>query len=63
LYAPSGQWWLLDVIQWWGGWAEGEQHGTLMRYVLDELYYYEHDHSDTLAPTLREAGQSLAGEA
>ena len=25
LYAPSGQWWSLDVIQWWGGWAEGEQ--------------------------------------
>ena len=39
------------------------QHGTLMRYVLDELYYYEHDHSDALAPTSQEAGQSLAGEA
>jgi len=34
-----------------------------MRYVLDELYHYEHDHSDALTPTLREAGQSLAGEA
>ena len=33
-----------------------------MRYVLDELYYYEHDHSDMLTPTSREAGQSLAGE-
>ena len=39
------------------------QHGTLMRYVLDELYYYKHDHSDALTPTSREAGQSLAGEA
>jgi len=106
LYAPTGQRWSLDVIQWWGGWAEGEQvskmrcdamryrslcsfpflagthhsdaplllffstfspltsqHGTLMRYVLDELYHYEHDHSDALAPTSREAGQSLAGDA
>jgi len=34
-----------------------------MRYVLDELYHYEHDHSDALAPTSQEAGQSLAGEA
>lgn len=25
LYAPTGQRWSLDVIQWWGGWAEGEQ--------------------------------------
>ena len=35
------------------------QHSTL----LDELYYYEHDHSDALTSTSQEAGQSLAGEA
>ena len=34
-----------------------------MRYALDELFHYERDHSDTLAPTSREAHTSLAGEA
>jgi len=61
--------WDLDVVRWWGRWAEGEhvecqvsflvfflltllplhlQNYTLIRYLLDELHYYQHDYSDTL---------------
>ena len=25
LYVPIGQWWSLQVVQWWDDWAEGEQ--------------------------------------
>ena len=25
LYVPFGQWWSLQVVQWWDDWAEGEQ--------------------------------------
>ena len=34
-----------------------------MRYALDELFRYEKDHSDALAPSSQEAHTSLAGEA
>ena len=61
--------WDLDVVRWWGGWAEGEhvecqvsflvfflltllplhlQNYTLIRYLLDELHYYQHNYSDAL---------------
>jgi hypothetical protein len=39
------------------------QRNTLIRYLLNELYYYETDHSDSMGPISREADQSLAGEA
>jgi hypothetical protein len=39
------------------------QRNTLIRYLLDELYCYETDHSDSMGPISREADQSLAGEA
>ncbi|TFK53208.1 hypothetical protein OE88DRAFT_1609425, partial [Heliocybe sulcata] len=48
---------------WWGGWAEKEHCDTLIRYLLDELYNYEEDHSDVLCLISREADQSLMGEA
>lgn len=25
MYAPAGQQWTLARVQWWGGWAEGDQ--------------------------------------
>jgi len=95
MFAPAGQLWTLDLIRWWGGWAEGEhvssnigphvltflsgyytgkidhrmltllstlQRDTLMRYLLDELHYYEHDHSGALGPTARHANSSLVGD-
>ncbi|KIJ06945.1 hypothetical protein PAXINDRAFT_45298, partial [Paxillus involutus ATCC 200175] len=55
--------WPLAKVRWWGGWAESEHHNTLIRYLLNELYYYETDHSDSMGPISREADQSLAGEA
>ena len=39
------------------------QRDTLIRYLLDELYSYEEDHSDALCPIDREASRSHAGEA
>ncbi|KIM49984.1 hypothetical protein SCLCIDRAFT_37529, partial [Scleroderma citrinum Foug A] len=50
MYAPPRQIWTLGVIQWWGGWAEGENRDTLMQYILDELHCYENNHSSTLGP-------------
>ncbi|KIO03442.1 hypothetical protein M404DRAFT_54840, partial [Pisolithus tinctorius Marx 270] len=55
--------WTLTRVRWWGGWAEGEHHDTLMRYLLDELHCYENDHSDALHPVSCEADGSFAGEA
>ncbi|EEB87685.1 hypothetical protein MPER_14887, partial [Moniliophthora perniciosa FA553] len=45
-----GKTWALLRIQWWGGWAENEDVGTLTRYLLDELKRYEASHSDALRP-------------
>ncbi|KAF9224772.1 hypothetical protein BS17DRAFT_636100, partial [Gyrodon lividus] len=63
MFAPIGQHWTLAKVHWWGGWAEQEQHNTLIRYLLDELYTYEADYSNTLAPIQQELDQSLVGEA
>ncbi|KAI5988006.1 hypothetical protein EDD15DRAFT_2172890 [Pisolithus albus] len=63
MFTPVGQRWTLARVRWWGGWAEGEHRDTLMRYLLDELYCYENDHSDALRPVSREANDSFAGEA
>ncbi|KAF9545125.1 hypothetical protein CPC08DRAFT_592695, partial [Agrocybe pediades] len=51
MFAPRGQRWSLAQIQWWDGWAIGKHRDTLIQYLLDELYTYEADHSDTLNPT------------
>ncbi|KAF5318395.1 hypothetical protein D9611_013895 [Ephemerocybe angulata] len=56
MFARVGQRWTLARIRWWGGWALGEKRDTLIRYLLDELYTYEEDHSDALNP----AGQDIA---
>ncbi|KAL4076434.1 hypothetical protein J3A83DRAFT_4065625, partial [Scleroderma citrinum] len=54
--------WTLACLQWWGGWADGEHHDTLMWYLLDELHCYKSDHSDALGPISQEANVSLTGE-
>ncbi|KIJ91643.1 hypothetical protein K443DRAFT_48250, partial [Laccaria amethystina LaAM-08-1] len=61
-FAPIGQRWTLARIRWWGGWAQGEHRDTLIRYLLDELYTYEEDHSDALNPINTFGGQSHMGE-
>ncbi|KAL4080479.1 hypothetical protein J3A83DRAFT_4421993 [Scleroderma citrinum] len=50
------------IVQWWGRWADSEQWDTLMRYLLNELYCYENDHSNALGPISQEADHLLAGE-
>jgi len=78
MYASVGKQWSLATICWWGGWAEGEHvgslyyhvHGltgmqkrdTLIRYLLDELYYYEEGHGDALRPIPKHADESFLGE-
>ncbi|KAG2339458.1 hypothetical protein BDR05DRAFT_951218 [Suillus weaverae] len=62
MFAPVGQQWSLAMVRWWGGWADGEQRNTLIRYLLDELHTYETDYSDALAPFSRKAESSLVGE-
>ncbi|KAL4065470.1 hypothetical protein J3A83DRAFT_4190800 [Scleroderma citrinum] len=51
---------LKPLVQWWGGWADGEHHDTLIHYLLDELHSYENDHSNALGPFPCEADMSLA---
>ncbi|KAF8507450.1 hypothetical protein BU17DRAFT_71153 [Hysterangium stoloniferum] len=58
MLASVGKRWTLATIRWWGGWAEGEhrliranigkKRDTLIRYLLDELHYYEEGHGDAL---------------
>ncbi|KAF8956169.1 hypothetical protein BDZ97DRAFT_1708433 [Flammula alnicola] len=62
MFAPIGQRWTLARIRWWGGWAKGEHRDTLIRYLLDELYTYEEDHSDALCPFDHQVSLSHAGE-
>ncbi|KAF4619278.1 hypothetical protein D9613_004727 [Agrocybe pediades] len=63
MFAPEGQRWTLARIRWWGGWAIGEHRNTLIRYLLDELYTYEEDHSDALNPanSTGRTGTTVAG--
>ncbi|KAF8801213.1 hypothetical protein BYT27DRAFT_7226962 [Phlegmacium glaucopus] len=51
MFAPVEDRWTLARIRWWGGWALGEHRDTLIRYLLDELYTYEQDHSNALCPS------------
>ncbi|GJJ07041.1 hypothetical protein Clacol_001239 [Clathrus columnatus] len=62
MYAPVGKRWTLATIWWWGGWAEGKHHDTLIRYLLDELHYYEEGHGDALRPIKTENHISFMGE-
>ncbi|KAF8054719.1 hypothetical protein FPV67DRAFT_1439610 [Lyophyllum atratum] len=43
--------WSLKAIRWWGGWAKGESHDTLMRYLFDCLSSYEDSYADMLCPS------------
>ncbi|KAI6007533.1 hypothetical protein F5J12DRAFT_693288, partial [Pisolithus orientalis] len=63
MFVPVGQQWTLAQVQWWGGWAEGEHHDTLMCYLLNELNCYGNNHSNVLQPVPHEGDCSLAGEA
>ncbi|KAF8521186.1 hypothetical protein BU17DRAFT_64953 [Hysterangium stoloniferum] len=72
MLASVGKRWTLATIRWWGGWAEGEhrliranigkKRDTLIRYLLDELHYYEEGHGDALRPIQREVNMSFLGE-
>jgi hypothetical protein len=42
--------WSLGAIKWWGGWAKGEDPGTLMKYLVDEYACLENSFSDMMAP-------------
>ncbi|KIM54587.1 hypothetical protein SCLCIDRAFT_69528, partial [Scleroderma citrinum Foug A] len=59
---PDGEKWNMDMVQFWGGWAEGEQPNTLMCYLLDELHAYKHDYSGVLCQVSHNANPSLAGD-
>ncbi|KAF8531285.1 hypothetical protein JB92DRAFT_3105445 [Gautieria morchelliformis] len=54
-----GKHWSLATIRWWGGWAEGEHHDTLIWYLLDELYHYEEGHSEALRPVKAKRDRSF----
>ncbi|RDB27874.1 hypothetical protein Hypma_002250 [Hypsizygus marmoreus] len=51
MYAPLGQRWSLAAVRWWGGWADGENVDTLMKYLIDSLQSYESTYKDMLCPT------------
>ncbi|KAF8289552.1 hypothetical protein DL93DRAFT_2174273 [Clavulina sp. PMI_390] len=51
MHAPNT--WPLEVVRYWGGWAENESHDVLLKYLLDDLAYAKHDHRDALAPIQR----------
>ncbi|KAJ7884335.1 hypothetical protein B0H14DRAFT_2564393 [Mycena olivaceomarginata] len=53
---------IVNHIRWWGGWAEGEQVDTLMRYLLDSLQSYESGHGDALNPHRLEMDKSFKGD-
>ncbi|KIL56121.1 hypothetical protein M378DRAFT_89832, partial [Amanita muscaria Koide BX008] len=63
MHAPLGKRWTLDMIQWWGGWASGEQTDMLIRYLVNSLQSQENDYSDAL-DLLRngDPNKSLMGE-
>ncbi|KAK7028811.1 hypothetical protein VNI00_014824 [Paramarasmius palmivorus] len=63
MWAPPGERWPLTVIRWWGGWAPGEKHNTLMLYLLDELHTYETDYSDAMCPINLQKDSSFLREA
>ncbi|KAM6489686.1 hypothetical protein JOM56_014857 [Amanita muscaria] len=62
MHAPLGKRWTLDMIQWWGGWASGEQTDVLIRYLVNSLHAHENDYSDALDPFRVELNKSLMAE-
>ncbi|KAF8067580.1 hypothetical protein FPV67DRAFT_1561929 [Lyophyllum atratum] len=63
VFAPPALRWSLNRVRWWGGWAQGENVDTLMKYLLDSLQSYENTHSDALHPVPRGSnGLSAIGE-
>ncbi|KAJ7792481.1 hypothetical protein B0H14DRAFT_3563421 [Mycena olivaceomarginata] len=59
----GGKHWLLTIIRWWGGWAEGEHVSRyIMCYLLDSLQSYESGHGDALYPFCTEPDKSFMGE-
>ncbi|KAF5387172.1 hypothetical protein D9615_002091 [Tricholomella constricta] len=60
IFAPRR--WSLNKIRWWGGWAEGENVDTLMKYLLDSLQSYENGHGDALHPIPKGFSKSFMGE-
>jgi hypothetical protein len=46
--------WPLDAIKWWGGWAQGEQLGAIVRYLLEEYNNLEYCYGDMLSPERRD---------
>ncbi|KAJ7028164.1 hypothetical protein C8F04DRAFT_1044291 [Mycena alexandri] len=62
MFAAIGKRWSLTIIRWWGGWAEGEQVDTLMRYLMDSLQSYESGHGDALNPHRLQMDKSFMGD-
>ncbi|CAA7261015.1 unnamed protein product [Cyclocybe aegerita] len=62
MFAPIGQWWTLNRIHWWGGWAVGEHVDTLIKYLVDSLQSYENGHGDALHPIPIEKDITLLGD-
>jgi hypothetical protein len=51
--------WPLNIIKRWAGWAEGEDAGTLAKYLLEEYSRLEGDVSDMLSPHRRDRNVPL----
>ncbi|KAM6491706.1 hypothetical protein JOM56_012868 [Amanita muscaria] len=62
MHAPLGKRWTLDMIQWWGGWASGEQTDILIWYLVNSLQAQENDYSDALDPLRNDPNRSLMAE-
>jgi hypothetical protein len=43
MYAPVGERWSLAVVQWWGGWAEGEH--VCLTVTVTDTYHPPDSHS------------------
>lgn len=37
--------WPLDVVKWWGGWGDGDDVNTILRYLLEETLKYEKNYT------------------
>ena len=42
--------WSLHKIKHWAGWSDSESSGTVVRYLLEEVWDYENSWSDTMSP-------------
>ncbi|KAF8325292.1 hypothetical protein F5887DRAFT_1085601 [Amanita rubescens] len=62
MYAPPGDRWCLNMIRWWGGWAENEQTDTLIRYLVNSLQAQENSYDDALNPLRNDPTKSFMGE-